>query len=203
MTSLRRRIRFVWTFSARFSFVLLLPVAAAHAQQKPAPSQDPLVRMNESIDALTRKVWPSVVQILVSSYGPRENNDRGEANVVIGTQQSTGSGFVIDAGRLHHDERPRRERRAPHSDHHAGRQRRRHARNRVVGADLPDAGPHRGPGDGTGSRALESRRTEAAGAAPRHLLASPARGDGLRIRESDWNAKQPDPRPGVRRGAAD
>ena len=55
------------------------------------------MRMNESVDALTKKVWPSVVQILVSSYGPREGGDRSEANVVVGRQQSTGSGFVIDA----------------------------------------------------------------------------------------------------------
>ena len=53
--------------------------------------------MNESVDALTKKVWPSVVQILVSSYGPREDGDRSEANVVVGRQQSTGSGFVIDS----------------------------------------------------------------------------------------------------------
>jgi serine protease Do len=54
--------------------------------------------MNESIDALTKKVWPSVVQVLVSSYGPREERgaDRGDANVVVGRQESTGSGFVID-----------------------------------------------------------------------------------------------------------
>jgi len=52
--------------------------------------------MNESVDALTRKVWPSVVQILVSSYGPREDGGRSESNVVVGRQQSTGSGFVID-----------------------------------------------------------------------------------------------------------
>ena len=52
--------------------------------------------MNESIDALTRKVWPSVVQILVSSYGPRNEGLQGSAGVVIGRQQSTGSGFVID-----------------------------------------------------------------------------------------------------------
>jgi serine protease Do len=54
--------------------------------------------MNESIDALTKKVWPSVVQVLVSSYGPREDGsgDRGDANVTVGRQQSTGSGFVID-----------------------------------------------------------------------------------------------------------
>ena len=52
--------------------------------------------MNESIDALTKKVWPSVVQILVSSYGPRNEGPQGSAAVVIGRQQSTGSGFVID-----------------------------------------------------------------------------------------------------------
>jgi len=98
MTSPRRRTRSGWIVCIPLSFVLLLPAPFAHAQQRPAPapSQDPLVRMNESIDALTRKVWPSVVQILVSSYGARESNERGEANVVIGTQQSTGSGFVID-----------------------------------------------------------------------------------------------------------
>ena len=76
--------------------LFLLTTVPAYAQQKPAPSQDPLVRMNESIDALTRKVWPSVVQILVSSYGAREDAGRGDANVVVGKQSSTGSGFVID-----------------------------------------------------------------------------------------------------------
>jgi serine protease Do len=70
---------------------------AASAQQKPAVSQDPLVRMNEAIDALTRKVWPSMVQILVTSYGAREEAARGDTSVIVGRQRSTGSGFVIDA----------------------------------------------------------------------------------------------------------
>ena len=52
--------------------------------------------MNESIDALTRKVWPSVVQIMVSSYGPRNEGPQGGAGMVVGAQQSTGSGFVVD-----------------------------------------------------------------------------------------------------------
>jgi serine protease Do len=63
---------------------------------KPAPPPDPLVRMNESMDTLTKKVWPSVVQILVSSYGPRAEGMRGETGLVVGRQRSTGSGFVID-----------------------------------------------------------------------------------------------------------
>ena len=76
---------------------LLIVASTAFAQPVPRPAPpDPLVRMNESIDALTRKVWPSVVQILVSSYGPRNEGTQGSASVVVGRQQSTGSGFVID-----------------------------------------------------------------------------------------------------------
>ena len=52
--------------------------------------------MNESIDALTRKVWPSVVQILVTSYGPQERSVPGETALVVGRQRSVGSGFVVD-----------------------------------------------------------------------------------------------------------
>jgi serine protease Do len=76
----------------------LLLAATAAAQPVPraaaVPQPDPLVRMNEAVDALTKKVWPSVVHIEVSSYGPRETS-RGETGVVD-RQQSTGSGFVID-----------------------------------------------------------------------------------------------------------
>jgi serine protease Do len=66
------------------------------AQQKPVAYPDALQRINESVDALTRKVWPSVVQIVVSSYGPRDAGPRGDASVVVGRQRSMGSGFVID-----------------------------------------------------------------------------------------------------------
>ena len=77
---------------------LLLTASAAAAQQaqRQAPSQDPLVRMNESVDALTRKVWPSVVQIQVTSFGAREESSRGDTSAVVGRQRSVGSGFVID-----------------------------------------------------------------------------------------------------------
>ena len=91
-----RRSRFL---SAAAAIGLILFGSPANAQQKPVPApqvQDPLERLNESIDALTKKVWPSVVQIQVTSYGAREDNTRGDANVVIGQQRSVGSGFVID-----------------------------------------------------------------------------------------------------------
>ena len=77
---------------------VLLTASTALAQSAARPAQpDPLAQMNASIDALTRKVWPSVVQILVTSYGPRNEDPQGGTGAVIGRQQSVGSGFVIDA----------------------------------------------------------------------------------------------------------
>src|SRR6478672_6913036 len=97
----RFSMRGVTRMATACSLSLLLGGPAAHAQTatpppRQNPSQDPLVRMNESIDALTRKVWPSVVQILVSSYGPRQEGPPGGGVTVVGMQQSSGSGFVID-----------------------------------------------------------------------------------------------------------
>src|SRR5438045_9735100 len=67
----------------------------ARAQVPQAP--DSLERMNQSIDALTRKVWPSIVQILVTGYGAREEGGRGDVSAVVTRQRSIGSGFVIDS----------------------------------------------------------------------------------------------------------
>ena len=83
-----------------FCLFLAASVVPVYAGQRPAAapaaSQDPFVRMNESIDALTKKVWPSVVQIIVNSYGARDDA-RGDASMIVGPQRSVGSGFVIDA----------------------------------------------------------------------------------------------------------
>jgi serine protease Do len=80
------------------AFTLSMSIANAQAQKPAVPYPDALERMNDAIDALTRKVWPSVVQISVSSYGvAREKDAVAEASMVLGRQQSVGSGFVIDA----------------------------------------------------------------------------------------------------------
>jgi len=76
--------------------LLVFALASPAGAQKPVPAPDYLARMNDSIDTLTRKVWPSVVQILVTSYGVREEPGRGATGVVFGRQRSVGSGFVID-----------------------------------------------------------------------------------------------------------
>ena len=57
---------------------------------------DNLRTLNQSVDALIKKVSPSVVQILVTGYGPLEEGDRSSASTVIGRQRAIGSGFVIE-----------------------------------------------------------------------------------------------------------
>jgi serine protease Do len=84
-----------WGSTLVVLFMILLIEPRIMAQRTPPP--DTLERMNESVDALMKKVWPSVVQIHVTSYGSRAESNRGEANVVVGRQRSIGSGFVIDS----------------------------------------------------------------------------------------------------------
>ena len=85
------------------AFMLVIPVPRALAQKsastpKAVPYPDALERMNDAIDALTRKVWPSVVQISVSGYGmAREKDAVTQTSLVMDHQQSLGSGFVVDA----------------------------------------------------------------------------------------------------------
>lgn len=73
------------------AFIFCLNPLSALAQ-----STDTLHKLNESVDGLIKKVSPSIVQILVTGYGPVEQ-ERGSAAAVIGRQRAIGSGFVIDA----------------------------------------------------------------------------------------------------------
>ena len=70
----------------------LFSATSASAQESP---QDTLRRANQLVDALIKKVAPSVVQILVTSYGPLEQSP-GRTGGVVGQQRAIGSGFVID-----------------------------------------------------------------------------------------------------------
>ncbi|HLW52889.1 MAG TPA: trypsin-like peptidase domain-containing protein [Candidatus Angelobacter sp.] len=79
----------------RACILLLAMVAATATQVACAQSTDTLHKLNESVDALIKKVSPSVVQILVTGYGPVES-ERGNTAVVIGRQRGIGSGFVVD-----------------------------------------------------------------------------------------------------------
>ena len=74
--------------------VLFALVSATAFAQAP---RDPLVDYNSAIDSLIRRVAPSVVQIVVSGYGPQADSERRNAGVVIERQRAIGSGFVIDS----------------------------------------------------------------------------------------------------------
>ena len=56
---------------------------------------DPLHQFNSSVRALVKRVTPSVVQVLVTGYGPVESS-RGSTSLVLGKQESIGSGVIID-----------------------------------------------------------------------------------------------------------
>ena len=73
-----------------------LPAIATNANAQ-TRSDDALHKLNESVDALINKVSPSVVQILVTGYGPVDSTaERGSTALTIGRQRAIGSGFVID-----------------------------------------------------------------------------------------------------------
>jgi serine protease Do len=93
--------RLRWLLTALLALMIAAPAAAQKAAasagpRTPAAAPNPLDQFNDSVDALVKKVWPSVVQILVTSYGPREEGERGNTSVVVGRQRAVASGFVID-----------------------------------------------------------------------------------------------------------
>src|SRR5437588_6728570 len=93
-TGRRRALGLVSALSGSALF-LLFPLPAAHGQS-PDHSGDELHKLNQSVNALIKKVSPSVVQILVTGYGPLEEGERGNTNAVIGRQRAIGSGFVVE-----------------------------------------------------------------------------------------------------------
>jgi serine protease Do len=56
---------------------------------------DPRHQLNNSVRALVQRVTPSVVQILVTGYGPVASS-RGNTDLVVGKQESIGSGAIVD-----------------------------------------------------------------------------------------------------------
>src|SRR6266705_6566007 len=94
-TGRRRALGLVSALSGSALF-LLFHLPAAHGQS-PDHSGDELHKLNQSVNALIKKVSPSVVQILVTGYGPLEEGERGTTNAVIGRQRAIGSGFIIDS----------------------------------------------------------------------------------------------------------
>ncbi len=81
-----------------FPAAILALFMVSHATSATAQERgdNTLRKLNESVDALIKKVSPSVVQILVTGYGPIDSGEHSNTAVVIGRQRAIGSGFVID-----------------------------------------------------------------------------------------------------------
>jgi len=58
------------------------------AASQDAQSVDPLKLFSQSVESLVQRISPSVVKIVVSSYGPLKDTGRNDTDVVIGRQRS-------------------------------------------------------------------------------------------------------------------
>ena len=61
------------------------------------PAEPPAVlrQLNSAIEQLTARMSPAVVQILVTGYGPLEENNRGQT-ALITREHAIGSGVIVD-----------------------------------------------------------------------------------------------------------
>ena len=75
-------------------FLMMVPMVPAQTPTRSSDS-DALHQFDRSVQSLVKRVRPSVVQVIVTGYGPVENN-RNNTTLVIGRQQSMGSGVIID-----------------------------------------------------------------------------------------------------------
>jgi serine protease Do len=96
-----RTRRFLELFASCAAFLLLAPMLLAQAPTSThtpntANASDPLHQLSDSIQALVRRVSPSVVQVVVTGYGPLEDRERNDTGLVIGKQRSIGSGVILD-----------------------------------------------------------------------------------------------------------
>jgi serine protease Do len=78
------------------AFVLIASPLSAQGARRPPPATSLLRDLNASVEDLTTRVSMSVVQVLVTGYGPVDERQRGETGLVIGRQRSIGSGAIID-----------------------------------------------------------------------------------------------------------
>jgi serine protease Do len=58
---------------------------------------DPLHQFNTAVRSLVRRVKPSVVQVMVTGYGPVQTGSLASTSVVLGRQESMGSGVIVDS----------------------------------------------------------------------------------------------------------
>jgi len=83
-------------FAALLGVFALLVAAPVSCQTIAGRGADPLHQLNDSVRTLVKRVAPSVVQVMVTGYGPVQSS-RGNTSLTLGKQQSIGSGVIVDA----------------------------------------------------------------------------------------------------------
>ena len=73
----------------------LLALPARTQSPQPAPGSGLLHQLNSSVESLTQRVSPAVVQVLVTAYAPVEQHGRADT-ALIGRQHNLGSGVIVD-----------------------------------------------------------------------------------------------------------
>jgi len=90
-----RTARFRW-FLAAFCFLWGICLPAQTPQQ--SDRQKLLQQFSDSMDELTARVSPAIVQVLVTGYGPLEEKDKDkDDSTTLGKQRSLGSGVIVDS----------------------------------------------------------------------------------------------------------
>jgi len=73
----------------------LVTLSARAQSLRPAPGSGLLQQLNSSMESLTQRVSPAVVQVLVTAYAPVEQHGRADT-ALIGRQHNLGSGVIVD-----------------------------------------------------------------------------------------------------------
>jgi len=88
----------LWRWCIRVLLLASCFLAAGSLPAQTQPENDRrklLEQFSESLDELTARVSPAIVQVLVTGYGPLEEKTKGEASR-IGRQRILGSGVILD-----------------------------------------------------------------------------------------------------------
>src|SRR5258706_11109975 len=90
---MRHMNRIVRTVGLGLTGCALALQAQTAARKNPLEALD---QFSDSVQMLAARVAPSVVQISVTKYAPRDDAGSGRTGVVLGRSQSVGSGVIID-----------------------------------------------------------------------------------------------------------
>jgi S1-C subfamily serine protease len=86
-------------FVAVSALVCGMTLSARSADAQDATGRiDALQQLNGSVESLVHRVAQSVVQVMVTSYGPVEKGNGAETDLAVGRQRIVGSGIAVESG---------------------------------------------------------------------------------------------------------